>query len=82
MSEILRAVQEQELSRTRGVLQALDIVLVTYEDAILAADIMRQRGPGLVDSYIAAAAIRLQARVVTDNKRDFERTPATLVPTP
>lgn len=55
---------------------------VTYEDAILTADIMRHRGPGLVDSHIAAAAIRLQAHVVTYNQRDFERTPATLVPIP
>ncbi len=36
VSEILRAAKEQELSRTHGVLQALDIVSVTYEDAILA----------------------------------------------
>jgi predicted nucleic acid-binding protein len=82
VSEILRAAKQQELSRTHGVLQALDIVPVTYEDAILAADMMRQRGPGLVDSDIAAAAIRLQAHVVTYNRRDFERTPATLVPIP
>ena len=56
MSEIFREAKEQELSRTHGVLQALDIVLVTYEDAILAADIMRHRSPGLVDSHIPAAA--------------------------
>lgn len=47
VSEILRVAKEQELSRTHGVLQALDIVPVTYEDAIRAADMMRQRGPGL-----------------------------------
>lgn len=50
--------------------------------AIRAADILRQRGPGLVDSHVAAAAIRLQARVVTYNRRDFERTPTNRVPIP
>ena len=49
---------------------------------IILISIMRQRGPGLVDAHIAAAAVRLQAQTVTYNRRDFERTPATLVPVP
>lgn len=80
ISEILRAVKQEELSRTHALLEALDSVPVTYADAVQAADIMRQRGPGLVDAHIAAAAIRLHAQIVTYNRRDFERTPATLVP--
>lgn len=72
--------KQEELARTRALLEALDSVPVTYDDAVQPADIMRQRGPGLVDAHIAAAAIRLHAQIVTYNRRDFERTPATLVP--
>lgn len=82
VAEVLQGVREAELSKTRAVLDAFDPVPVTYEDAVQAAAIMRDRGPGLVDSHIAAAALRLGAAVVTYNRQDFSRTGAVLADSP
>lgn len=82
VAEVLRGVREAELSETRAVLDAFDPVPVTYEDAVQAASMMRNRGPGLVDCHIAAAAIRIGAAVVTYNREDFSRTGAKLADFP
>ena len=62
--------------------ETLDTIPVTYEDAVRAAEMMRNRGPGLVDCHIAAAAIRLGATVITYNRKDFARTEAVLADPP
>lgn len=84
VAEILRLIRADELPRARRFFDAVDTIPVTYEDAVHAAEMMRNRGPGLVDCHIAAAAIRLGAPVITYNRKDFLRTQVILVdpPTP
>jgi predicted nucleic acid-binding protein len=83
VTEILRGARTAELPTTRALLNAFDMIPVTCEDAVKAAEIMRDRGPGLVDSLIAAAALRLGNPVVTYNQRDYARTGVScLVPPP
>ena len=82
VAEILRLIRDHELPRARRFFETVDVVPVTYEDAIKAAELMRNRGPGLVDCHIAAAAMRLHAIIVTYNRQDFRRTGVPLADPP
>lgn len=82
VAEILRLIRDYELPRARRFFESLDSIPVTFEDVVRAAEMMRNRGPGLVDCHIAAAAIRLGATVITYNRKDFARTGAALVDPP
>ncbi len=82
VAEILRLIRDYELPRAQRFFETLDTIPVTYEDAVRAAEMMRNRGPGLVDCHIAAAAIRLGATVITYNRKDFARTEAVLADPP
>lgn len=82
VSELFRMVRREELRKTETLLDVLQVVPVLYEDARRAADLMRKHGPGFVDCHIAAAALRLDAQMMTYNRRDFERTGVLLVAAP
>lgn len=79
VSEVFRLVRTEELRKTEALVAGLDVMAVTYPDARRAADLMRDRGPGFVDCHIAATALRLDAPVMTYNRRDFARTGVRLV---
>lgn len=58
VAEILRLIRDYELPRARRFFESMDRIPVRFEDAVRAAEMMGNRGPDLVDSHIAAAAIR------------------------
>jgi len=74
ISEVLRLAREDEIPRTERLLNTLIDLPVSKEIAILAALLMRDRGPGYVDSHIAATALLWEIPLVTYNRKDFERT--------
>lgn len=67
VSELLRLLRQPELVKTRRLLDTLVPLPVLYEDAVLAAELLRHRGPGFVDCHIAATAIRRNLHLVTYN---------------
>ncbi len=78
VSEVFRLVKEQELAKTERLLTSMVVLPVRLVEARLAASLMRDRGPGYVDCHIAATALLAGIPVVTYNRRDFERTGATV----
>ncbi len=57
-----------------GLLDSLVVLPVGAAEARLAAELARDRGPGLVDCHIAAAALLRRVPLVTHNHRDYRRT--------
>jgi predicted nucleic acid-binding protein len=81
ISEIMRMVRSQDQVRTEKLLTSLVALPVGVAEAKVAAILMRNRGPGYVDSHIAATAMLRQLPLVTYNRKDFERTGAKLLDT-
>lgn len=79
VSELFRMVRQDELRRTEALIAGLHVVPVPHQDARRAADLMWDRGPGFVDCHIAAAALRMEATVMTYNQGDFTRTGVAMV---
>ena len=57
-----------------GLLDSLVVLPVGAAEARLAAGLARDRGPGLADCHIAAAALLRRVPLVTYNHRDYRRT--------
>ncbi len=72
--EVTVGARQEELAATHGLLEPLVVLPVGAAEARLAAALARDRGPGLVECHIAAAALLRDVPLVTYNHRDFRRT--------
>lgn len=72
--EVTVGARQEELAATHGLLESLVVVPIGAAEARLAAALARDRGPGLVDCHIAAAAMLRDVPLVTYNHRDFRPT--------
>lgn len=72
--EVVVGAREHELRGTWELLDSLLVLPIGAAEARLAAELARDRGPGLVDCHIAAAALLRRVPLVTYNHRDYRRT--------